>query len=71
MKTGTQSHVDKFCTVFCSATCYLRVEAQEPSKLAPRVAEGIHLDIDQRRGRYFVYTCSTSTGSLQSASATS
>eukprot|EP00965_Chrysotila_dentata_P165741 5472509-Pleurochrysis_carterae.AAC.1 len=55
MKTGTQPHVDKFRTLFCSVTCYLRSEAQELSKLAPRVAEGIYLDIDQRRGGYFVY----------------
>eukprot|EP00965_Chrysotila_dentata_P261153 6214155-Pleurochrysis_carterae.AAC.5 len=41
MKTGTQPHVDKLRTLSCSATSYLRGEAQEPSKLAPRVAEGI------------------------------
>eukprot|EP00965_Chrysotila_dentata_P180280 5952368-Pleurochrysis_carterae.AAC.1 len=55
MKTGTQPHVDKFRTLFCSATCYIRSEAQGLSKLAPRVAEGLHLGIDQRRGGYFVH----------------
>eukprot|EP00965_Chrysotila_dentata_P043339 1440607-Pleurochrysis_carterae.AAC.1 len=53
MKTGTQLYIDKFRTLFWSATCYLRGKAQELSKLAPRVAEGIHLGIDQRRGGYF------------------
>eukprot|EP00965_Chrysotila_dentata_P013252 437837-Pleurochrysis_carterae.AAC.1 len=47
MKTGTQPHVDKFRTLFCSATCCLHGDAQELSKLAPRVAEGVHLGIDQ------------------------
>eukprot|EP00965_Chrysotila_dentata_P033898 1128907-Pleurochrysis_carterae.AAC.1 len=55
MKTGTQPHVDKFGTLFCSATCYLRGEAQKLSKLAPSIAKGIQLGIDQRRGGYFVY----------------
>eukprot|EP00965_Chrysotila_dentata_P101926 3364298-Pleurochrysis_carterae.AAC.1 len=55
MKTGTQPHVDKFRRLFCSAICYLRGEAQELRNLAPRVAEGTHLGIDQRRGGYFVY----------------
>eukprot|EP00965_Chrysotila_dentata_P162419 5364299-Pleurochrysis_carterae.AAC.2 len=55
IKTDTQPHVGKFRTLFCSATCYLYGEAQEPSKLSPRVAEGIHHGIDQHRGGYFVY----------------
>eukprot|EP00965_Chrysotila_dentata_P202945 6181418-Pleurochrysis_carterae.AAC.7 len=42
MKTGTQPHVDKFRTFFYSASCYLHGKAQEPSKLAPRVAKAIH-----------------------------
>eukprot|EP00965_Chrysotila_dentata_P156067 5156292-Pleurochrysis_carterae.AAC.2 len=36
---GAQPHVDKFRTLFCSVTNYLRGDAEEPSKLAPRVAE--------------------------------
>eukprot|EP00965_Chrysotila_dentata_P035478 1180073-Pleurochrysis_carterae.AAC.1 len=55
MKTGTQPHDDTFRTLFCGVTCYLRGEAQELSKLTPRVAKGIHLGIDQCRGGYFVY----------------
>eukprot|EP00965_Chrysotila_dentata_P001810 59676-Pleurochrysis_carterae.AAC.1 len=54
-KTGTQPHVDKFRTLFCSAICHLRGDAQALSKLAPRVEKDIHLGIDQRRGGYFVY----------------
>eukprot|EP00965_Chrysotila_dentata_P126016 4164681-Pleurochrysis_carterae.AAC.3 len=48
MKTGTHPHINRFRTLFCGAIYYLRGEGQEPSKLALRAAEGIHLGIDQR-----------------------
>lgn len=55
LKTGSQPRVDKLRVMFCEVACYLRGEAQEMSKLAPRRVKGIHLGIDQRRGGYFVY----------------
>eukprot|EP00965_Chrysotila_dentata_P069617 2299486-Pleurochrysis_carterae.AAC.1 len=55
MKMGIQPHIDKFRTLFCSATCCLCGEAQELSQLAPRFTESIYLGIDQRRGGYSIY----------------
>ena len=47
--------VSRLRVLYCRAVCYLRGDAQERSKLAPRLESGVHLGIDQRRGGYFVY----------------
>ena len=47
--------VSRLRVMFCRVQCYLRGDAQERSKLEPRLADGVHLGIDQRRGGYFVF----------------